>query len=239
MSEWKWRRLLQLAEIHGVTPWVADGILKKSDDFFLQLSPMLRQQFLDDSTDRTVRHEDVRLTNPLLDSQLATLREEAGAEDATFAMLEDLVAISSNILTQGISLRQFIWLGKKLRNPHSGVMYDVLRKWIDSLGMQAMARLEGSLLMELFAFESAEIPFTDAATGSQTRSAVADLFRLTQRNAAEWYFTQGESIFVRSSDSRAMLWHIRQATKYLHYYPREGITSFVSNLANSLKHIEE
>ena len=44
MSEWKWQQLYQISMIHGVTPWIADGIRQMSDDFFLQLSPTLRQQ---------------------------------------------------------------------------------------------------------------------------------------------------------------------------------------------------
>jgi len=239
MSEWKWQQLLRLSQIHGVTPWVADGILKRADDFFLQLSPTLRQQFLDDTTERAEPHGRQQLTNPALNRRLATLREEAGPEDVTFDMLEDLVAISSAILAHGISLRQLIALGLRLRNPENGVMHDVLRQWIDSLGMTAMARLQGALLMELFDFGAEEIPFTDASTSRQTAGAVKDLFRLTQQKASDWYFTQGESIFVRSSNSGAMLWHMRQALKYMSYYPAEGITSIFHNFAHSLTHIEE
>jgi len=47
MTEWKWRRLYQIACKYGIGPWIADGITVYDDDFFLQLSPTLRQQFLD------------------------------------------------------------------------------------------------------------------------------------------------------------------------------------------------
>ena len=60
-----------------------------------------------------------------------------------------------------------------------------------------------------------------------------------EKKAADWYFTQGESIFVRTNDSRAMMWHVKQSARYMHYYPAEAITNFMKNFAHSMSHIEE
>lgn len=239
MSEWKWQQLFQLAQIHGVTPWVGDGLLKKKDDFFVNLSPALRQKFYDDDTERTEKGESPRLTHPRLNSRLQQISREVHDNDATYAMLQDLIAISSNILTHGVSLRQLIMLGLKLKSNSTTINYDLLKEWIDRLGMTTMAALEGALLMELLHLAAADIPFTEAKTSKKTADAVADIFRLTQKNATDWYFTQGESIFVRSSNSNAMLWYMRQAVKYMPYYPIEGIASLIANFAHSLTHIEE
>ena len=46
MSEWKWLKLYELAIAYGIGPWVADGFRRYSDDFFLQPSVTLRNQFL-------------------------------------------------------------------------------------------------------------------------------------------------------------------------------------------------
>ena len=46
MSEWKWEKLYKLSIAYGIGPWVADGFRRYSDDFFLQPSDSLRQQFL-------------------------------------------------------------------------------------------------------------------------------------------------------------------------------------------------
>jgi hypothetical protein len=239
MTEWKWQQLYQLSQIHGVTPWITDGIRLSEDDFFLQLSPTLRQQFYDDTTERSQHRERQELTNPLFDHKLQQLSEEAGDDDATFNMLQDMIAIARNMLTSGISLRQLIALGGKLREKQNNVMYDVLEKWIARLHMKDMAKLEGALLMELFHFTAEEIPFTNATTSRKTQRVVQDIFRFTQQNAAEWYFTQGESIFVRTNNSNAMLWNLRQSLKYMNYYPGEAVTSFMKNFAHSLTHIEE
>ena len=242
MSEWKWRKLYQLSAIHGVTPWVADGIRTLSADFFLQLSPTLRQQFYDDTTQRTLPHTPQKLTNPLLNRKLRQLAVDVGSNDVTFDLLNDIIAIARNILTQGISLRQLIALGTRLRSPQQAAIHpDLLKHWIDDLHMQQMARLEGTLLMELFRFKADDIPFVDDKTisSSKAQHAVRDIFRLTEKKAADWYFTQGKSIFVRTNDSGAMMWHVKQSAKYMSYYPAEAVTNFVKNFAHSMSHIEE
>ncbi len=239
MSEWKWQQLYQLSQIHGVTPWIADGIHLCEDDFFLQLSPTLRQQFYDDTTERQQIHEHQKLTNPLLDSKLQQLSEEAGNEDATFNLLQDLIDIARNMLTKGISLRQLIVLGQRLREKRDDVMYDVLEKWMTRLHMSEIVQLVGALLIEMFHFTAEEIPFTHATTNRKTQQMAQDVFLFTQQKAAEWYFTQGESIFVRTNNSNAMLWNLKQSLKYMNYYPHEAITSFMKSFALSLTHIEE
>ena len=46
MSHWKWNKLYELSIANGIGPWVADGFRRYSDDFFLQPSDSLREQFL-------------------------------------------------------------------------------------------------------------------------------------------------------------------------------------------------
>lgn len=46
MSEWKWNKLYELSIAYGIGPWVVDGFRRYSDDFFLQPSDSLRNQFL-------------------------------------------------------------------------------------------------------------------------------------------------------------------------------------------------
>ena len=47
MTEWKWNKLYQIVRKYGIGPWIAEGIKVYENDFFLQLSPTLRQQLLD------------------------------------------------------------------------------------------------------------------------------------------------------------------------------------------------
>ena len=213
MSHWKWNRLYQISQIHGVTPWIRDGIRRCQDDFFLQMPPSLRQHFEEDQTSTREEQGPEELTNPMLNRKLQQLAEESGSEDPTFNLLLRLIHIARNIMTQGISLRQLAMLGIYLRTTKDAIEYEVLKTWIHRLDMGQMARLEGSMLMELFDF--------------------------TEKNAADWYFTQGQSIFVRSSDSRAMMWHVKQSARYMRYYPMEAVTNFIRNFTHSMSHIEE
>lgn len=239
MSHWKWNRLYQISQIHGVTPWIRNGIRNCQDDFFMQLTPSLHQHFEEDITSTREEQGAEELTNPMLNRKLQQLYEEAGNEDPTFNLLLCLIHIARNIMTQGISLRQLIMLGIYLRTTKDTIEYEVLKAWIQRLEMERMAHLEGSLLMELFHFTEHEIRFTNAAIDKSTQRAVDDIFQLTEKNAADWYFTQGSSIFVRTSDSSAMMWHVKQSARYMRYYPAEAITNFMRNFAHSLSHIEE
>lgn len=239
MSEWKWKKLYKISLIHGVTPWIADGIMNSSDDFFLQLSPALRQQFYDDTTERYEEHEHGKLTNPMLNSRLQKVADEAGHNNPTYELLLTMLSIARYILTQGISLRHLIMLGTYLRTTRDPIDYERLKQWIRRLKMERMAQLEGALLKELFNFKDEELRFTDKPDDKDTRKVVRDIFMLTQKKAADWYFTQGKSIFVRSNDSEAMIWHVKHSAKYIQYYPSEAVTNFLANFAHSLSHIEE
>ena len=46
MSEWKWKKLYSIVRDFGLGPWIVDGMRAYSDDFFLQPSVALRDQFL-------------------------------------------------------------------------------------------------------------------------------------------------------------------------------------------------
>lgn len=48
MTEWKWNRLYQIARKYDIVPWIAEGLRAYADDFFLQLSPALLQQMLNE-----------------------------------------------------------------------------------------------------------------------------------------------------------------------------------------------
>ena len=52
MTEWKWQRLYQLSREYGIEAWVADGMRAYADDFFLNPSPILRQQLLNATTEK-------------------------------------------------------------------------------------------------------------------------------------------------------------------------------------------
>ena len=68
---------------------------------------------------------------------------------------------------------------------------------------------------------------------------IRNIFSQRNSHAEEWYFSQGKDIFVHTSNSQAMLWHVRRSAQYLKYYPSEAMTNFFTAFAHSLSHIEE
>ncbi len=46
MTEWKWKKLYQIVDKYHLGPWVVEGLESYRNDFFLQMSPTLRDQFM-------------------------------------------------------------------------------------------------------------------------------------------------------------------------------------------------
>lgn len=344
MSEWKWRRLYQLALMHGVGALVWDGMAKHSGDFFLQLSSPLADQWrqmidsieksnamMDDHVARlfdTFNHEQLRpillkgqglatlypipshrtggdidiffpytpqakkadewakangkgidtsergklrykwgdaaidhhrtplqLTNPLLNQRLQSIiGKETRCCDSTYTtiggtkveqmpptldLLLIITRIARYIVSEGISLKQMVDLGMFLRKRGDKVDYVKLQEWLRQLKLQGMARMESALLVKLFNFGADEMPFVEGNADEDIRRVEADIFTLDGSHTGEWYFTQGKNVFVRTSNSGAMLWHMKHNARYFAYYPSEAFTNFFASFAHSLSHIEE
>jgi len=67
MTEWKWRKLYQTVRQYELGPWIAEGIKEYQDDFFLQMSPALLQQFMELQGPK----DDVHLERYLLEMERA------------------------------------------------------------------------------------------------------------------------------------------------------------------------
>ncbi len=200
-------------------------------------------------------HRMQRLTNPRLNRRLQNIiSSEINCCDSSYVTIEGtkvetlpptlnllyiITRIVRYILNEGISLKQIIDLGMFLRKDGDKVDFVKLQSWLDRLRMQWMARLIGGLLVRLFSFTEDEIPFMNGHSDPSVDSVITDVLRLSATHNDNWYFTQGKNIFVRTSDSNAMIWQMRHSAKYLKYYPTETVTNFFATFANSLSRIEE
>lgn len=241
MSTWKWKRLYQLSQMHDVTPWVYEGIQACSDDFFLHIHPEQMKQWKESAViaDTEIVKEDVqRLTNPILNHKLQLLTKKEG-NSPTLELLFNIIRIARYILTQGICLRHLLELGIYLRTTKDQLNYEQLSKWIKKLKMNKITQLEAALLIHLFGFKEEEIHFATVKVNKETIQIANDILNTSSEQAADWYFTQGKNVFVSTSNSGAMMWHVRHSAKYMGYYPSEAITNFFANFAHSLSHIEE
>lgn len=242
MSAWKWNRLYQLSLMHGVAAWVCGGIQRCADDFFLQIPQAQMERWQQTAAHPPVEpvadDEELRLTNPLLNRRLQHIIEE-NQGTPTLRLMMNLTDITRHILTKGISLKQMTELGIYLRTTHDAVDYEQLKEWCHQLGMSRITSLIGTLLVVLFLFKEEEIKFAEAKEEDRSGQVLKDIFKLSDKQGSEWYFTQGQNVFVTSTNSSAMMWHVRHSAKYMHYYPGEALTNFMANFAHSLSHIEE
>lgn len=203
-------------------------------------------------------HTPLRLTNPLANRRLqAIIAADVRASDSAYAtvggsrvetlspsltLLVCLVRITRYLINDGISLKQLVDLGCFLRRAGDRVDYVKVQQWLGRLGMLRMARVTAAMLTDFLGFDDDEMQFAGPGprpTKGDMERIRADVFHLSDSHTADWYFTQGKNIFVRTSDSGAMVWHLRHNMRYFRYCPAETVTNFVASFAHSISHIEE
>ena len=246
LSPWKWRRVYQLSLFHGVADYIRQGLTVCQDDYFVSLiSPELREKW-NKTIVQTEESDDeeamANLTNPLLDRKLQAIIDQASSkeETPTRLMLLNIVNNTRSILNEGISLPLLTELALMIRQPNNGIDYDKLNTWIDSLRLQPMADLLGSMLVSLLDMKPEEMPFMKKNLDKMVQQLSEELFNQSELSTDEWYFTQKpDQIFVRTHNSRAMLWHVGHSARYSRLYPSEAVTNFIKSFAKSLTHIEE
>lgn len=156
----------------------------------------------------------------------------------TLDLLLMILRSSRYLLNDGISLKQIVDTALFLRHRGHLVDYVKLEDWISTLSLGKMASLQVSMLIQLLGMSEDEFPF--ARPSSQGIGNIFnDLFIITGKYADDWYFSQGKNIFVRATNSGAMMWHIKHSASFFKYYPQEAFTNFFASFAHSLSHIEE
>ena len=250
MSVYKWGQLYQLAVMHNVAQYVYNGLLLCKNQFFLHLTDKQWQTW--ENTIREIRKpsndteeadEFLRadqLTNPLLNRRLQAILDDEQSDIRTRQLLLTMIRVARHILNKGIPIRQLVDLGIFLRMEGDRADFTTLKKWLKTLRLQQVAKLESSLLIELFGFEKEEMAFAGGKTDKNVKQVVQELIEFTNTHVKDFYFSQdADNIFVHTSNGSAMLGHIRRSARYFRYFPSETVTNFFASFAHSLSHIEE
>ncbi|MBP5799267.1 MAG: hypothetical protein J6W43_05085 [Prevotella sp.] len=251
MSVYKWGQLYQLAVMHNVAQYVYNGLLLCKDQFFLHLTDKQWQTW--ENTIREIRkpsndteeEADVflradQLTNPLLNRRLQAILDDEQSDIRTRQLLLTMIRVARHILNKGIPIRQLVDLGIFLRTEGDRADFMTLEKWLKTLRLQQVAKLESSLLIELFGFEKEEMAFAGGKKDKNVEQVVQELIEFTNTHVKDFYFSQdADNIFVHTSNGSAMLGHIRRSARYFRYFPSETVTNFFASFAHSLSHIEE
>ena len=249
MSICKWNKVFQLALVHQVIPSAYAGIQHCKEQFFLHLS---EKQIMDwekanIEASKTNQQEEENellradhLTNPLLNKKLQAILDDEQSDIATRQLLLIIIHITRHILNEGVPVYNLIQLGKYLTAEGHHVDYMILNQWLKKLGFTPMAQLEGALLIQMFGFSKQEIPFLIGEPDKRVERVAQELTEFTNTRAEEFYFSQdAESVFLHTSNSGAILGHIRRSAQYFRYLPSETLTNFFASFAHSLTHIEE
>lgn len=249
MSIFKWNKLYQLALMHQVVPSVYAGIQKCLDQFTLHLSEKQIKEWEKANAEASHTHlqeeenELLRadhLTNPLLNKKLQDILDDEQSDIATRQLLLVIIHITRHILNEGVPVYNLVQLGKYLSTEGHRVDFITLNQWLKRLGFTPMAQLEGALLTQMFRFSKEEVPFLTGEPDKRVERVAQELTEFTNTRSEEFYFSQdSESVFVHTSNSSAILGHIRRSAQYFRYLPSETLTNFFASFAHSLSHIEE
>ncbi|MGI6223676.1 MAG: hypothetical protein ACOYJG_08710 [Prevotella sp.] len=243
MSAFKWNRLMQIAKIQGVTDITLKGIRNYQHEKACNIPDRMVEE-----AERTVKEQPAqqkpasKMANPLFKRRLAKIRrDERHAMDCSVETLELLNIIVANVysmINAGVSLKLILDLGGYLRTKGDKVDFVKLDTWLASLHIQRMAQLEGSILIEVFDFEQAEIPFVSKVEKSARAIVLRSLYHNEQDDAAQWHLQQNRSGFI-TNNSGMLRRNLKRSMKYFDYAPFETMSSFMSNIAKSFSEIEE
>lgn len=249
MSVSKWNKVYQLALMHKVIPSVYAGIRQCQDQFFLHLSEkqITEWEKTNREANQTEKQEEENellradhLTNPLLNKKLQAILDDEKSDIATRQLLLIIIHIARHILNEGVPVYHLVELGKYLSGTGHHVDFITLNQWLKALGFTPMAQLEGALLIQLFGFSKEDVPFMVGEPDKRVERVAQELTEFTNTRIEEFYFSQdSDSVFVHTSNSSAILGHIRRSAQYFRYLPSETLTNFFASFAHSLSHIEE
>ena len=251
MSVYKWGQLYQLAVMHDVAGYVYEGLQHCKDQFFLHLTDKQWQLWektiqeirkkarnVEEEPDEFLRAD--HLTNPLLNKKLQAILDDEQSDIRTRQVLLTIIRVSRHILNEGVPIRQLVELGICLRTDGHHADFTTLGKWLKTLQLQQVAKLEASLLMELLGFEKEEIAFAGGKQDKNVEQVAKELIEFPNTRARDFYFLQDAGdVFVHTSNGSAMLGHIHRSARYFRYFPSETLTNFFASFAHSLSHIEE
>ncbi|MDO5447218.1 MAG: nucleotidyltransferase family protein [Prevotellaceae bacterium] len=142
-----------------------------------------------------------------------------------------ILHLMTHILEEDVKPQMIIDLGMFLRKLGHLVDYIKIERWLNELGMQKIANLEGSLLISLFNFTQDEIPFMTEYLEEDVTGLIANIFSNEYMNPTDEF-----SISKRTKKNFKHLY--RSATTF-RYHPREITGSYVSKITRQFSRIEE
>ncbi len=251
MSSFKWQRLLQIAEVQDMAPYIQLGVVSqrrtKSD---LPIPDNIIKQLYNvssvipnvNTTLMRLLKLSPRLSNFVLNRRLKKIKaEEESSSEGSVETLQLLNVIIYNVnqtLNKGLDIHGIIELGRFLRNRGDCVDFIKMESWLRHLGMSRMAALQGTVLIEVFHFQLEEIPYMQK-TEPQAYNLLMRTMQHTAFDTAEtWHFRTRSNGMVENN-GKILRRNLRRCLKYFRYCPWETISNFFRNFFKNLSEIEE
>lgn len=248
MSSFKWNKLFYLSDVHHVMGIVSKGLKEHVSETHLNIP----QKYFDVIHDRQTQplfnsysyksYEKIFLTSRLLNKRLHTIisneRHSIDTSTETLCLLTLIIDNVNNILNRGISIACIVEMGIFLRTKGDKIDFVKLEDWLTDLQMSSMAQFVGSILIEVFDFESDEIPFVHKVNTSVYWLTVNSIYKITKQADAEWHLRQSEAGFLKNN-SPVFKRYINRSFRFIKYAPLETLSVFAKKFTNSLSEIEE
>ncbi len=249
LSDFKWKKQIELARIHDVIHFYAQGLEHYYYDDNLNLTEehisdikSLMQGTPEHTIPELYDFDKIHLHNTDLEAKLRNLvREEHKDTEKSFETMQLIAIIIENvnyILSGRSFLRGIIDLGRYLRLDGNRIDFVKLERWLQQTQMSDMAQLQGNLLIEGFGFTAEELPFV--ARHDRKVSQVLDNAIKTSvtRDGQKWEFRQNKSGFIVSSPKQALN-SIRHSLRYRRYCRKEAYSTIYKGFLKGLSEIEE
>ena len=243
MSVCKWRKALQLSMAHGVEAEAYEGLEVLNNQFFVEIIPAdFRAEWAEKASLRRQQQEeqksaDLSKVNQRINKRLKDIADEIGVSTIEYRILEAMAQLAGTLLTDDYWIKQLLALGELIREQGSKTKRDIIKKGISKLQLGQMVQLEGALLVTLMGVMQEELPF-DCQTSRFTNQVEA-IASSVPHGREQWVLSQGDNIFVRTSNTSALVWSARRSARFFRYNPLDSVSQLFTSFAKSLTNIEE
>ena len=245
MSEYKWNRLLKLAQLNHVCDMVASAIVNTADATSGIVPLKVSQQISNMRAfeNETQRHDDNSVEERkdkfscfIFNAKLNRIRYnelhsiDTSTETLTFLTLS--VRCANDIYANDVNFKSLIDLGNYLRSTGDKIDFVKADKWLKALRMRRVMNLIGSYLVNDFGFEIKELPFLKKIS-KQAKSIIADYID----NNLKMLRKEGDDVkeAYNALDEKKN----SPRMKFFSYCPLEVTCRFFANGLSRITNIEE
>ena len=249
LSEYKWRKLVELAKMHGIIQIFANGLERYHYDSQLNISESLIDVIRNDLKSAPVTGfadlydvNSMALQSKPLNQQLrAIVRKEYTDPEKSYETMQVLAIIVFNtehILTGRSYLKGIIDLGRYLRLEGNKVDFVKLEEWLKKTKLTQMGNLQGSMLITGFGFAIDELPFVNKTVRQPMKQLLSAISHDDLSQLQPWTLHESKGGFVVGSPLKICR-SVRHSLHFWRFAPRETFATIFHGLMRGISEIEE